>query len=292
MARIRDIGSGLWVWSREHPDWTPDSDFEGPVTSTCVTSGGEVVLLELGWGVAGARETGSSGILQPFHVKVRTTPPRDPAYAEATRAHRLTRPRWPGFKGLLSQRVMSAHLHVLTERLDLRRTDPVGDLDALFAVFSDPDGWWYDPGSRHTDRARTRDWLTRAAARFDEDGLSYWTVRRLDTGAIIGVGGAQRQHTLAWNLNYRLATAHQGQGFASELTRAARAAAAEVDDSVPFMAWIAPHNTPSIKVAERLGLTSYGVHTDPSDGQSRLAYADRPLGDLLAEATRRAPGTP
>jgi hypothetical protein len=55
MARIRDIGSGLWVWSREHPDWTPDSDFEGPVTSTCVTSGGEVVLLELGWGVAGPR---------------------------------------------------------------------------------------------------------------------------------------------------------------------------------------------------------------------------------------------
>lgn len=184
-----------------------------------------------------------------------------------------------------------APLHLLTERLDLRRTDPVGDLEDLFAIFSDPDGWWYDPGSRHTDRARTRDWLARAAARFDEDGLSYWTVRRRDTGAIIGVGGAQRQRTRAWNLNYRLASAHQGQGFATELGQAAWAAAVRLDDSVPFVAWIAPDNAPSIKVAERLGLTNQGLHADPSDGQSRLAYADRPLGDLPGAATPQAPGT-
>ncbi len=169
------------------------------------------------------------------------------------------------------------HLHVLTERLDLRMTDPAGDLDDLFAIFSDPQGWWYDPDGRHTERARTADWLTRAAARFDDDGLSYWTVRRRDTGQIIGVGGAQRQRTRAWNLNYRLASAHQGQGFATELGRAAQAAATEVDDSVPFIAWVAPRNAPSIKVAERLGLTNHGLRVDPSDGQERLAYADRPL---------------
>ena len=177
----------------------------------------------------------------------------------------------------LEPAVTNPHLHVLTERLDLLKTDPVGDLDDLFPIFSDPDGWWFDPDGRHTDRARTQVWLTRAAARFDEDGLSYWTVRRRDSGAIIGVGGAQRQRTRAWNLNYRLSTAHQGQGFATELGRAALAAASSLDDSVPFIAWIAPHNTPSVKVAERLGLTNYGLRTDPSDGQQRLAWADRPL---------------
>lgn len=78
----------------------------------------------------------------------------------------------------LEPAVTNPHLHVLTERLDLRKTDPVGDLDDLFAIFSDPDGWWFDPDGRHTDRARTQVRLTRAAARFDEDGLSYWTVRR------------------------------------------------------------------------------------------------------------------
>ncbi len=46
MAEVRDIAPGLWVWSRSHPGWTPDSDFEGPVTSTCVSAGGEVVLLD------------------------------------------------------------------------------------------------------------------------------------------------------------------------------------------------------------------------------------------------------
>jgi glyoxylase-like metal-dependent hydrolase (beta-lactamase superfamily II) len=46
VAEIRDIAPGLWVWSRPHPDWTPGSDFGGPVTSTCVSAGGEVVLLD------------------------------------------------------------------------------------------------------------------------------------------------------------------------------------------------------------------------------------------------------
>jgi RimJ/RimL family protein N-acetyltransferase len=103
-------------------------------------------------------------------------------------------------------------------------------------------------------------------------------VRRRDTGEIIGVGGAQRQRTRAWNLNYRLSAAHQGHGFATELGRAAQASAAAVDATVPFIAWIAPHNTPSLKVAERLGLTNYGLRTDPSDQQQRLAWADRSLG--------------
>jgi RimJ/RimL family protein N-acetyltransferase len=169
---------------------------------------------------------------------------------------------------------------VLTERLDLRRPDPSRDLDALFVIFSDPEGWWYDPVGRHTDAETTRSWLTRAAARFNTDGLSYWTVRRRDTAAIIGVGGAQRQSTGAWNLNYRIARSHQGQGFATELARAAYAAATELDSTVPFIAWIAEHNTPSRRVAERLGLTNYGSGIDPSDGQQRLAYADRPVPEL------------
>jgi RimJ/RimL family protein N-acetyltransferase len=165
---------------------------------------------------------------------------------------------------------------VLTDRLDLRCPDPYEDLDDLFAIFSDPDGWWYDPAGRHVDREFTRDWLARAAARFDTDGLSYWTVRRRDDGVIIGVGGAQRQRTGAWNLNYRLATAQQGHGFATELGRAAYSVASAIDTKVPFIAWIDEHNLPSRRVAERLGLINYGLATDPSDGQPRLAYADRP----------------
>jgi RimJ/RimL family protein N-acetyltransferase len=167
---------------------------------------------------------------------------------------------------------------VVTDRLELPCPDPRGDLEDLFAIFSDPDGWWYDPAGRHVEQERARDWLSRAASRFDGDRLSYWTVRLRGNGTIIGVGGAQRQRTGAWNLNYRIATAHQGKGFATELGRAAYAAASGLDASVPFIAWIAEHNLPSRRVAERLGLTNYGLAVDPSDEQPRLAYADRPIG--------------
>jgi hypothetical protein len=76
-------------------------------------------------------------------------------------------------------------------------------------------------------------------------------------------------------------------------TAATRPASA-VDAAVPFIAWVAPHNTPSVKVAERLALTNHGLHADPSDGELRLAYADRPLdsGDWYADSARRqAPET-
>ncbi|MFL5860320.1 MAG: hypothetical protein ACJ780_06025 [Solirubrobacteraceae bacterium] len=43
---IRDITPGLWAWSRPHPAWTPRSDFDGPVTSTCVATGGEIVVVD------------------------------------------------------------------------------------------------------------------------------------------------------------------------------------------------------------------------------------------------------
>lgn len=46
MTEIRDIAPGLWVWSSPHPEWTPKSDFDGPVTSTCVSAGDEVIVLD------------------------------------------------------------------------------------------------------------------------------------------------------------------------------------------------------------------------------------------------------
>src|SRR5919198_1512735 len=44
--QLRDISPGLWIWRREHPDWTPEMDWQPLVTSTCVESGGEVAVLD------------------------------------------------------------------------------------------------------------------------------------------------------------------------------------------------------------------------------------------------------
>ena len=107
---------------------------------------------------------------------------------------------------------------------------------------------------RHTDLETSRGWLERAAQRWRSDGLSYWTVRLRDGDDVIGVGGAQRHRSGAWNLLYRLDTRRQGGGYATELGRAAMEAAASVDADAAFIAWVAEHNAPSRRVAERLWL--------------------------------------
>ena len=45
-SELRDVTQGLWVWRVEHPDWSPEADWEPLVTSTCVESAGEVALLD------------------------------------------------------------------------------------------------------------------------------------------------------------------------------------------------------------------------------------------------------
>jgi RimJ/RimL family protein N-acetyltransferase len=164
----------------------------------------------------------------------------------------------------------------VTERLTLSAMTPE-DADDLFPIFSDPDGWWYAPEDRHATPDTSRSFCERAAARWETDGLSYWTARRTADGAAIGCGGVQRHRSGSWNLSYRVATAEQGNGYATELAAAAIAAARAVDPSVPVIAWIAANNGPSRRVAERLGLREQGLRLDANDGQRRLAYADRDL---------------
>lgn len=159
--------------------------------------------------------------------------------------------------------------------------DPVvpADTDALFEILSDPAGWWFDPAGRHREVGTTRRWVERAAGRWGSDGLSYWTVRLPGTGEVVGVGGAQRHRSGVWNLYYRIAVAHQRNGYALELGRAGIDAAHAADPARPVVAWVAERNHPSRRVAERLGLRLHGLHVDASDGAVRLAYADRPLRD-------------
>jgi glyoxylase-like metal-dependent hydrolase (beta-lactamase superfamily II) len=45
-VEILDVAPGLWIWRMEHPAWAPHVHWEPGVTSTCVESGGEVVLLD------------------------------------------------------------------------------------------------------------------------------------------------------------------------------------------------------------------------------------------------------
>jgi glyoxylase-like metal-dependent hydrolase (beta-lactamase superfamily II) len=78
-VEIRDVAPDLWIWRTEHPDWTPGADWSGPVTSTCVASAGEVLLLDALvpaddeapdlWARLDARPPTVVAVLKPDHVR-------------------------------------------------------------------------------------------------------------------------------------------------------------------------------------------------------------------------------
>lgn len=78
MAELRDLAPGLWIWRVEHPDWTPEADWEPAVTSTCVESGGEIAVLDAlappddatdVWERLDARPPTVAVVLKPDHVR-------------------------------------------------------------------------------------------------------------------------------------------------------------------------------------------------------------------------------
>ncbi|RKR75915.1 GNAT family N-acetyltransferase [Frondihabitans australicus] len=175
----------------------------------------------------------------------------------------------PGYRGLVGTETTR------TSRLLLQPMGP-GDGPRLFALFSEPDVWWYNPAGLHADVGTTESYATRAGGKWDRDGLSYWVaVLAHDPTVVIGTGGVQLHGGGHWNLNYRVAPTHQRQGFAAEIARAGIEAARAVDTSLPVVAWIDHVNAPSIATALRVGLHAAGEGVDPSDGSTRLAFTDR-----------------
>jgi hypothetical protein len=77
-TELRDVAPGLWIWRVEHPDWTPEADWEPAVTSTCVETGGEVAVLDALappadagdiWERLDARPPTLAVVLKPDHVR-------------------------------------------------------------------------------------------------------------------------------------------------------------------------------------------------------------------------------
>jgi hypothetical protein len=75
---IVDVAPGLWLWRVEHPAWRPGFDWEQLVTSTCVESGGETLVLDPlapshdatdVWDRLDGRPPTTIVILKPDHVR-------------------------------------------------------------------------------------------------------------------------------------------------------------------------------------------------------------------------------
>ena len=77
-VELRDVAPGLWLWRREYPDWLPEAGWEPQVSSTCVESRGEIVVLDPlappddaaeVWSRFDARPPTAVVILKPDHVR-------------------------------------------------------------------------------------------------------------------------------------------------------------------------------------------------------------------------------
>lgn len=168
------------------------------------------------------------------------------------------------------------------------------DLDSLYPIISDPRHREYIPEGRTEGIEASREWIERHSDRWAASGLGYWTVRLRATGAVIGVGGAERRPRF-WNLYYLLDRSQWGRGYATELARAAQREAATLAPDLAVVAWIHQDNAASQAVARHLGLADYGqLEPQHWSGAPMHYWADRPPApdQETASAPAQLPGRP
>jgi RimJ/RimL family protein N-acetyltransferase len=173
-----------------------------------------------------------------------------------------------------------------TERLELRAmssdTMSIEEVDALYALNSDPRVWTHLPSGVHTSREQTEGFVARQTAVWNRDGLGYWIACLLKDGSFAGVGGCTVKAEIAWNVYYRFAPEAQGRGLASELVQAALAAARSARPELPVTALLLEHNRVSKAIAENAGLDPIWRGPDagnPDPDAIRLVYADRTVNE-------------
>lgn len=156
-----------------------------------------------------------------------------------------------------------------TDRLILR--GPMrDDLAPLAAMIQDPARTRFTGGvGTAVDAERA---MINNIGHWQWHGHGYFTIVERATGAAIGRTGVilppdEAEPELSWHL---FDAAHDGHGYASEATRAARQDAYDRCGLAPMVSFIAPQNTASIRLAERLGAVV--EREDHLDGLHELVF--------------------
>src|SRR5271157_4739446 len=157
-----------------------------------------------------------------------------------------------------------------TPRLLLREFIPE-DADALALVLSDPETMRYYPapqGRAGYDRAGVEQWIERNRQRYQNDGVGLWAMELMTTQEseaqnselqkMIGDCGIilqQVEGERLYEIGYHLRRDFWGQGLATEAAIACRDWAFAQLKTDRLISLIRPENTPSRRVAERVGMT-------------------------------------
>jgi RimJ/RimL family protein N-acetyltransferase len=161
---------------------------------------------------------------------------------------------------------------VETERLVLRAWRPE-DRPALAAINADPEVMRWIGTGRVLGRGLSDDLVDRSVREWDTSGYGLWAVAwREEPGGLLGFCGLTAPAFLpdvlpAVEVGWRLARDAWGRGVATEAARAALAFGFGALGMREIVAVVAPENTRSLRVAEKLGMTPRAERFHPAMGR-------------------------
>ncbi|NBM20786.1 GNAT family N-acetyltransferase [Streptomyces sp. GC420] len=144
-----------------------------------------------------------------------------------------------------------------TARLTLRRPTEA-DVDAIFAIHSDPGTCLHNPSDTLARPGEAEELYQCWDDQWNKYGYGYWVVRRRDSAQQLGFCGIKPMELNGMkvlNLFYRFATSAWGQGYAGEAATTVTAWAIRHVPDLPLVARVRPANIASQRVALRAGLS-------------------------------------
>lgn len=142
-----------------------------------------------------------------------------------------------------------------TSRLSLREmTD--ADLNDYADLISDEEVMKYYP--RPLARSEAQGWIDAQKRRYSAHGFGLWTLSLIETGEFVGDCGLTVQRVDGVDeveIGYHVRAQFHRRGYATEAATACRDLARDQFSVRRLIAIIAPDNTPSQGVAQKIGLT-------------------------------------
>ena len=148
-------------------------------------------------------------------------------------------------------------MHGITTTARLR-LEPMGaaHVDDVAVMLADPRVGATMNGVR--DRAFAEERTLAHASRWEQSGFGLWAAYSLADGSFVGRGGIQEttlEGDLVVEAGWCLSPAHWGRGYATEIARAGLGLGFGVLGLEEIVAFTLPHNTKSLAVMRRLGMT-------------------------------------
>jgi RimJ/RimL family protein N-acetyltransferase len=146
-----------------------------------------------------------------------------------------------------------------TERLLLRKPR-VEDAADLAVAYANPEVVRFMGDGSTATLAEVEEGIARWLRRWDDWGMSLFSLERRDDGRVVGRAGFLRWDPETWEiggdeveLGWLLAREHWGRGYATEASLALRDWAFDQRGLTRLISLINPENVRSIGVAERIG---------------------------------------